>query len=774
MRMLIHRPGSALLLAVLAAAVGGCGRHQSLLAPRLDSGTLALALRATRDLSSTAAKPRYSLSWVLKSGSADHFVYAVNPSDAAHPDASWLSTQATAFSLEVPAKRTGAEIAAHRPASVTNFAVSAVDARGQTSRSERIAIIDDNIAPMVQITQPVPSALSPALVPSTIRIDWRGTDPDGLVGTMPVAYKYLLLTASSEVPYSVAIANPDSVRRYYEPRDYAGWTRVAGDTTSAQLSNLVSQSDYLFVVVAQDDQGAYTQVFSLNTNMLNMRVVVPGTGGPRLTMFNSYLNYTYPSGSYSTDPMYQVPITVPAGQPVATNWFGVPAPGASIAAYRWTLDIADVFDQTPRSDEATDLAHWSQPNPTTTSATVGPFGPGETHLLYIEARDTNGLASLGIVAMTTVAASLDHQLLIVDDTRLLLDVLQPGTSCVKTPVGRWPTAAELDTFLFAHGGAPWKCYPTGTLSGPGLFAGYAFDTLSTRLLASGSVPLSTLLQYSHVIWITDWFGAYKTGSPTNPVDASSTLRYMCKVGHQNTLAAYVSGGGNLWVAGGGVTAATMVDYNKPSNDPPGGPGAGMTFSSNPPASELVPGRMPYDIAGWRSEIKLALTTISYTRNLGRFEGAGSRYDRLPPAMLVKTPASDPLPPLRSYPGDFYVTSALPAEYLSQPNVVTENSGPGGAPVSTLDSLYQASGAQLVQPGVNPVNVCMTIYRPSQFQPVIWTGFSLWDFRQQDCKALVDWVLQDEWGIHYAGAPRTRKPPPTFSPITWQPELQRTR
>jgi hypothetical protein len=56
-----------------------------------------------------------------------------------------------------------------------------------------------------------------------------------------------------------------------------------------------------------------------------------------------------------------------------------------------------VFDETPRIDEATILAHWSVKSLDATAAGLGPFAPGEVHRLYIEASDDIGLVSLGIV-----------------------------------------------------------------------------------------------------------------------------------------------------------------------------------------------------------------------------------------------------------------------------------------------------------------------------------------------------------------------------------------
>lgn len=134
--------------------------------------------------------------------------------------------------------------------------------------------------------------------------------------------------------------------------------------------------------------------------------ITPGAehaGGPALSLHNSSFRYTSPGG-YSIAPETWVPLEVAAGELVTVNWFGRFRAGAQLRAYRWTLDIADIFDETPRINEATDLAHWSQPSPNTTSATVGPFAAGEQHFLYVEVSDTYGWKSLAIVQIQVVAA----------------------------------------------------------------------------------------------------------------------------------------------------------------------------------------------------------------------------------------------------------------------------------------------------------------------------------------------------------------------------------
>lgn len=737
-----HRAGVALTL--LALTFAGCGEHRSLVAPTLDSSSAppAVTVRATRVGPAAAlGLIRYRVDWKAPAGTADHFVYTLDPRASTTVDARWTSTHATSFDLVVPTRSAAMVQARGGQPAATTFLVRSVDRDGRLSPLGGISIVADNVAPTVNILQPTPSDRSRTYVPPQITITWTGTDPDGQFTNKPVKYKYVLLTANTPVTFQTALTFPDSVRRFYEPTGYAAWDSVAGDTTSVTFDNLVINQDYMFVVVARDEQGAYSQVFDQNSNMLNMRVVNPGTAGPAFTLYGATFNYRYSIPTYSLS-AYQVPVTLLPNATTTVNWTAVANLGASVIAYRWALDIADVFDDTPRIDEATDLTHWSAPSLETVSATVGHFGPGESHVLYVDAKDSNGLKSLAMVHITTTGPyEGSHELLIVDDTRRKLDQIAVSGNCTTSPntLGPWPTAAELDTFLYARGGFPWKCYPAGTVSPPGLFAGYDFDTLGTLGIPTGTVPLSTLLQYRRVIWLTDQLGALQTGPPTSYPIAITSLRSMSGPATENTLAEYVEAGGTLWLAGGGVATASMMPWNTKANDS----GLfGAAFSSLPASLtapiELIPGRFPYEMTGWRSEIRATIAAATITRSLGRFSTGGSVYDGLPPAMGLRTSASDPVPPLRS--GQTYYQSTSEVEYLDLPNVIL---GSGGT--SDLDSLYSATGPTFVPPASNPRNVCMTVYHPAGRSPVIFTGFSLWGFQRADSKALVDWVLEQLWG-----------------------------
>jgi hypothetical protein len=424
------------------------------------------------------------------------------------------------------------------------------------------------------------------------------------------------------------------------------------------------------------------------------------------------------------------------------RWFAIPPSGADIVGYRWVLDPEDVYDGTSRVDDS-DVHHWSRQD-STTSVTLGPFtaGPkGSSDLLYVEAEDTIGNRSLGILNLVTIDLRFNRELLIVDDTRLKPDQLL-ATGCVDRPRGLWPSAAELDTFLYARGGVDWQCYPPGTLSSPGLFSGYSYDTLGTRGLPT--IPLSKIGKYRHVIWYTDGLSATSNKPPTDPVAPITSLRYMSGPGRVNAFAAYVCGGGSVWLAGGGIAYASQIPWDDVNNNL-----EGTVFSKKSPRHELEPGRFMYDLAAWQSEIRVIRGTASVSRFTGRFgdsastAGPGSPYASIPASLDAKSPGTDPLPPFRTG-SDFY-QQQFDLEFLQLENQIIEDVDPGEATdlQSTLDSLFVAQGPALPT-DVSPI--CMTYYHGPSHAPVVFSGINFWSFQGSQCQGLVNFVLQNLWHL----------------------------
>src|SRR6267142_5743723 len=278
-------PGrNALWIAVglFTLAVPGCGNKlHSLLRP---AAPPVASLRVVR-LPATAAGAAFEASWSASPAGRpiDHYLIAIDPHTLELTDPAWQPTRETRRSLAFPAPATRPGVAGAADAEPDEhvFALRAVDAGGAVSEVVWRQLGLENIPPNVHIVSPQPSAFFYATVPPSVHVTWTGSDPDGQSSQRPVKYKYRLFKDTDAVfgeeppngtdQFDLARANPDSLRRFYAPA-FAGWDSVPGGSTSVQYLNLVPNSRYLFVVVAFDEAGDSNPTFSLNSNMLQLRV----------------------------------------------------------------------------------------------------------------------------------------------------------------------------------------------------------------------------------------------------------------------------------------------------------------------------------------------------------------------------------------------------------------------------------------------------------------------------------------------------------------------
>jgi hypothetical protein len=703
-------------------------------------------------------------------GRVDHYLYAVDPASVDRVDPNWTLTRETnAVARFARHTETGRLAATPKTAETHVVAVRAVDDRGAVSAPVSVAVVGDNIAPSVLITDPPPSPAFTTITGTSVQIRWSGQDPDGQIAK----YKFRLFSEHNpDFPGIVnfvdfAFANPSFLNTAYGP-GFASWDSGGAAVTSAQFSGLAANQLYLFAITAFDDQGAYDPVFSSSSNMLRFAATFDSGFFPLLCVSSPYFNFCQADPT-QVDLFYEI-----ASQTVVPiQWVARPATGSPLQGYRWVLDPIDPNDELPRTNPNSDPNHWTPWSLGTTSATVGPFNtPAELrgdHVFYVQARDVFNRITTLRIHLTVIKPTYDRPLLIVDDTRLTPDQFN-ADGTVRPPSGTWPNAAELDTFLYARGGFPWRGYPAGSMSTAGLLNGYSFDTLGTRGIPGGIVPLSTLSRYRHVIWLTDAVGATYTSPPDNTVAPITSLRLMSGPGQYSTLAGYVGQGGALWIGGGGAALATLVDWNK-RNTPPDD----WTHQD----LELIPGRFMYDYAHWQScvAVRPGKQALINTPDFATWDNAAMGrgwsgqgmdhtlnqppYDKLvaDPVMSVllgRTCATDPPPPLRVC-NSFYLVPSYGAEYIgrnpafgSVPNWIQEDTDtrPNHEELaSTLDTLYMAAGGSI--PGVLPT---MTYYHGFQSGPVVFSGFPFWFFQKQQATKLVDFVLQDIWGLQKAGGP----------------------
>ena len=759
----------------------------------------------------------YRMNWVGfdPDGRVDYYLYKVDAPFPLHVDNTWVRTvknEETVFftashpdrqTSDTPPPGSGIWIStdSHR------FSIVAVDNNGGMSEPAYRSFFSFTTAPSVRIVDPRPGGSFTPSVPPSVRMTWTGDDPDGVFTQKPVRYKFRLFTQDNPDAPHVAnfidwsVAHPDSFRALYAP-EFSSWQESNAESTSTSYTNLTPNALHMFVVTGYDEAGAYDPNFSPNQNMYIFQVSYAGTLGPILTLFNEFFNYRYNGGGYAVDPSRWINIEVPADQIVTFNWTAEPPPGGSVMrSYRWAMagpghDFT-LDDETPRSNEITDWYHWSRRSLNTTSARVGPFlGNGDVYFFYVEGEDNTGLRSLGIIRFTVVRPTFDKPLLFVDDTRLPPDQFVNGA--LEPPRGAWPSAAELDTFFFAAGGFPWRGYPNNSpapaswprlpsgqpLTIPGIFSGYAFDTVGTRGIGSGVLPLSILGRYRHVVWYTDQVGATFTGNPLDPRTPVTSLRRLTTPGNPSTLSTWIKQGGKAWIFGGGAAYATLIEWNRRNT---------TTDIYTDEDLELVPGRFMYDFAHWRSQVK---TPISGARSLrkyipdnynpvpngldpllgpwhwnnpstapGRGWAGQPDYSSLPQFLNTRTTASDLLPP-RVASSNFYI-SEFPVEAIdSRGNFIREDTdGDPNTPgeTSTLDTLYYFNAPGVTWPvvtfyhgrdiGQDTVSAPGTPVELAN-RPFVFFGFPLWSIRRSQMIPVADWVLQQVWGMQRDPTPRS--------------------
>jgi len=720
-------------------------------------------------------------------GRIDHYEYAIDPpavvvrdtSKCNHGDTCWITTTKNEEILFFRATQPDS-IKGTKPPTASDahtFVIRAVDNLGARSPYKYRSFYAYTIAPTVSIDNPLPSALLRAQVTPSVRIEWEGQDVDGQFTQKPVKYKYKLLDLA-DPDNVIFLSNPDSLRRQEAAKNWAGWDSTSADTQFVQFSNLTPGNSYLFTLIGFDEAGAYSPVFSMNSNCLQLTAGFASSNGPRIHIFNELIDFTYQSGGYTTDPLREIPIEIPTHAFINVNWDAIPSPGSHIQFFRWMVD-GNINDQTPRSDENNDYIHWSQPSPTMPGAvTLRPFTDG-IHRFYLECGDNNGQKSLGILKMTAVTPTFNRNLLILDDTRLEVDKIPPGTGRPNPYTLPWPSRSELDTFLFAKGGYPWRGTQnptTGVISQPGLFAGYEYDSLGTRLgyeNAARGVLLSRIGQYKNLVWMVDADGVTKDA--INP-DAypPTALKSMSGPGLASTLEAYTQLGGRVWLCGGGAAYGSLILFDKRGNNQ----GQTTVFSSLPQFGELTPSRIMYDGAHWQSSVAVTKSLISTSRyeytvkikntpddpghdttyivapawthpdhyNPGT-DLTSPDYSHLPQQMRLKQ-GVDAVPPTRlaAQSGLFY-QSSLPCEYILDINAIIEDVDPDplhAREIAVLDTLYMANGTVLLTDSKTAPT--MTYYHGSTAHQFVFTGFSIWSYARQDCMGLVDFVLQDLWGL----------------------------
>jgi hypothetical protein len=219
---------------------------------------------------------------------------------------------------------------------------------------------------------------------------------------------------------------------------------------------------------------------------------------------------------------------------------------------------------------------------------------------------------------------------------------------------------------------------------------------------------------------------------------------------------YKTQGGHVWLAGGGAAYATLITWNKPNTSP-------LEYDAREPNPELRPGRMMYDFVHWRDGVQMLPAINARKFGAPGSPGVGNNrpgrhwppnpplptpptqpdYGPLPATLDPKNATTDPPPPQRQA-DSFWLRGNYNAEYIHRPTFIREdyNDDPDlVSEYSTLDTLYVCRGGTALLN--SPV---MTYYHGRENQPLIFSGFNFWYWRRTQCIQLVDWVLQNLWGL----------------------------
>src|SRR2546427_188206 len=292
------RPKNTTWVALAAATLGalaasGCSRQlQHLMLPNQRP-----TVRLTAAPIDTTGRYFYSyiVDWVGfdPDGRVDHYLYAVDPPDSAGKDTAWVMTRHNEERLLFRSSQPDPQDPLFKSRDFHIFVIKAVGDRGDAGPWVARAFFSFTQAPTVEITDPRPKALFVLNLTPSLRFTWRGDDPDGVFTSKPVKFKYKLLTPASDFPpdSAIGLGGPERLRDRYAPL-FAGWDSTSADTTFAKFTNLTPSDDiYVFAVVAFDEAGAYSPIFSYDTNMIRFKAGYAASGGPRITFFNDFFNY---------------------------------------------------------------------------------------------------------------------------------------------------------------------------------------------------------------------------------------------------------------------------------------------------------------------------------------------------------------------------------------------------------------------------------------------------------------------------------------------------
>src|SRR5262245_59082663 len=182
------KPPLLLALAAVITLAIGCGKLEPRSLMTANQPPVITLGRPT--LESGTDESRLVVRWTARDpdGRVDHYLYAVDPATVDRVDSKWMQIRETQAVARFARHTATGRLSTDKRDETHVFAVRAVDDRGAISAPVSVAVVGDNIAPSVVITDPQPSPVFAPITGTSVQIRWSGQDPDGQL----VKYKFRL------------------------------------------------------------------------------------------------------------------------------------------------------------------------------------------------------------------------------------------------------------------------------------------------------------------------------------------------------------------------------------------------------------------------------------------------------------------------------------------------------------------------------------------------------------------------------------------------------
>jgi hypothetical protein len=684
---------AAVLLAVLALA--GCGRSPSGVLQPNQAPHLVLTGGPTPGGTDYYAVAFRWNAWD-DDGFVDHFLYAVDTTDT-----TWTVIRQHEVTLlfATPTPNSDGTYSGWH-----TFYVKAVDNEGRQSEISERTFNARTVAPLTLPLRPSKLAEggginAPLSGGATVRLEWRGEDPDGVEHSQPVAYQVVRVRADRN------LAGDWEAARALCTGPGVEIVSLSGDSTSVIFHGLTetdATAHWLFWVRAIDEAGAMEPWPSRRNEWPGyffFYFAQSRIQGPALDISSAALG-EFTSQGFSSDAVEYV-----YNRPVSVRWEAdASESGGDVDGFRWGVDVSDMDDpQDPGWATGWNRRLSGFTGLQFTDSSV-PF-----HNIVIQARDTNGGITTSILQIHLTAFAFDRDVLFVDD-----ELETSGQGLLPTDVQHQAyMRSVLNASLGAIGRSSvadvYSCFPDPTRQDGGM-----------------PPPLATLAHYRVVVW--------DSGRPTN----TNTLYGLCAVSPTarpskvNPLALYLEAGGSFVVSGFAPARSTVLT---PSGIGTAiGPAEGLGPGTHNFAYDYwhLPARVRFEFRNVETNGLLSAEPTAWASDRGypRLRFDAERWYRFASTGWTNTEALDASVPREVMEGD-------DLEPLYTFNSVAGKSGPGG---SLMHSLVD----------VQLFRAAPTREGEDWHYEVVYAGFPWYLFRQEDVTEAFTHLLADvfsdrKWG-----------------------------